>query len=200
MKAILRLLIKFFRKNKIFFNLLYNLFVLKYHKVKYNSWPLINGRILVRNAGKINLGTTVVFNNNTLANGIGIYKQCSLIVRENGILIIGNQTGFSGVSIYCVNKITIGDYVKCGGNVSIWDTDFHPLNYLERRNDLNEKAINAKIIIGDDVFIGANSIILKGARIGSRSIIGAGSVVSKNIPEDEIWGGNPIKFIRKANE
>ena len=55
------------------------------------------------------------------------------------------------------------------------------------------------IIVGDDVFVGANSIILKGVIIGARVIIGAGSVVTKNIPSDEIWAGNPAKFIRKVN-
>ncbi|MNL65825.1 2,3,4,5-tetrahydropyridine-2,6-dicarboxylate N-acetyltransferase [compost metagenome] len=54
------------------------------------------------------------------------------------------------------------------------------------------------IIIEQDVFIGANSIILKGVTIGARSIIGAGSIVTKNVPADEIWGGNPAKFIRKT--
>ena len=53
------------------------------------------------------------------------------------------------------------------------------------------------IVIEDDVFIGANSIICKGVHIGARSIIAAGSVVVKDIPRDEVWGGNPARFIRK---
>ena len=57
----------------------------------------------------------------------------------------------------------------------------------------------AEVKIGNNVFIGANTIVLKGVTIGDRSIIGAGSVVTKNIPEDEIWGGNPAKFIRKID-
>ena len=51
--------------------------------------------------------------------------------------------------------------------------------------------------IGEDVFIGAHSIILKGVTIGARSIVGAGSVVTKDIPADEVWAGNPAKCIRK---
>ncbi len=51
--------------------------------------------------------------------------------------------------------------------------------------------------IEDNVFIGANCIILKGVKIGDRSIIGAGSVVTKNVPSDQIWAGNPAKFIRE---
>ena len=55
----------------------------------------------------------------------------------------------------------------------------------------------APIVIGNDVFVGANSIILKGVTIGDRAIIGAGSIVTKDIPKDEVWAGNPAKFIRK---
>lgn len=55
------------------------------------------------------------------------------------------------------------------------------------------------MVINDNVFIGARCIILKGVTIGSKSIIGAGSVVTKNIPEGEIWAGNPAKFIKKYN-
>ncbi|MBS1603843.1 MAG: acyltransferase, partial [Bacteroidetes bacterium] len=104
-----------------------------------------------------------------------------------------------GVSIYCSEQISIGAHVNCGGNVSIWDTDFHPLDYQERRVHNTEKIFSAPISIGNDVFIGANSIVLKGVSIGDRAIVGAGSVVSRHIPADEIWAGNPIKFIKRIN-
>lgn len=55
-------------------------------------------------------------------------------------------------------------------------------------------------MIGDDVFIGTNCIILKGVTIGARSIIAAGSVVTKSIPADCIAGGNPAKIIRRNSE
>ncbi|MDO3628846.1 acyltransferase [Mucilaginibacter sp. BT774] len=120
-------------------------------------------------------------------------------MNKNAKLIIHDNCGFSGVSIYCSTSIAIGQFVLCGGNVSIWDTDFHPLDFRDRRQDLSNKINSSPIVIGDDVFIGANSIILKGVTIGNRSIIGAGSVVTKSIPEDEIWAGNPARFIKMAN-
>ena len=84
------------------------------------------------------------------------------------------------------------------------DTDVHQLDYLVRRG---EKPLDAKdarttiqsapVTIEDDVWIGANCMILKGVTIGARSVIGAGSVVTKSIPADCIAAGNPCKVIRK---
>lgn len=60
-----------------------------------------------------------------------------------------------------------------------------------------QNAKTAPIVIGDYVFIGARCMILKGVTIGDRSIVAAGSVVTKSIPADELWGGVPAKFIKK---
>ncbi|MBI5401968.1 MAG: acyltransferase [Ignavibacteriae bacterium] len=145
---------------------------------------------------EIVFGNRVIFNSNTKDNFVGLYKRSSIYVAGNARLIIGDYTGFSGVSLYCTREIIFGKYINCGGNVSIWDTDFHPIDYLDRRIHNTDKINSKPIFIDDDVFIGANSIILKGVKIGKRSIVAAGSVVTKDIPEGEIWGGNPAKFIK----
>lgn len=147
-------------------------------------------------AKDIQLGDNVTFNN---YNDAGWNSRCSIWVKSGATLRIGNNTGFNGVLVYAANSITIGNNVKVGGGTRIFDTDFHPLDYEIRRTS-NEGTKSSPIIIEDDVFIGAGCFILKGVTIGARSIIAAGSVVTKNIPADEIWGGNPAKFIRKINE
>ncbi len=131
---------------------------------------------------------------------VGINKKVSFGVTKNAELIIGDNCGFSGTSIFAAKSIKIGDYCNFGGNTFIWDTDFHPLDYNDRRTNIIGKINTAPIVIGNDVFVGANSIILKGVTIGDKAIIGAGSVVTKNIPNGEIWAGNPAKFIRKINQ
>ena len=178
------------------YNAMYNYTMVKYQQVQFLSYPEIRGRVKFQNNGSIHLGENVRFNSSTSSNFVGLYKPCTIAVTSKGYLEIGDYSGFSGVSIYCDAGISIGRYVNCGGNVSIWDTDFHPLNAADRRINDVTKIISLPIKIGDDVFIGANSIILKGVKIGSRSIIGAGSVVTKSIPADEIWAGNPAKFIK----
>lgn len=142
------------------------------------------------------MGKNIIFNNSLKSNLVGLFKPSTIYIQKGASLTIGDNTGFSGVSIYCSKKISIGNNVNCGGNVSIWDTDFHPLDYSDRSiNDLT-KIKSLAVSIGNDVFIGGHSIILKGVSIRDRSIIGAGSVVTKAIPPDEIWAGNPAKFIK----
>lgn len=180
----------------VFFSKIYHHITFKIHDVQYSKVPSIKGRLIVKNEGKCILGNNLKFNSTLKSNFVGIYKPCTISVRINGYLEIKDFSGFSGVSIVCSNKIIIGSYVNCGGNVSIWDTDFHPINYLDRRVHDFDKISSAPIEIGDDVFIGAHSIILKGVKIGDRAVIGAGSVVTKNVPENQIWAGNPARFIK----
>ena len=179
---------------------IYNRAMLSYKRVKYASYPEICGKLKLQNNGSISIGRDVRFNSSLTSNFVGIYKPCTIAVAGNGNLEIGDHSGFSGVSIYCATTIKIGRYVNCGGNVSIWDTDFHPIQPDERRVNNVEKILSAPIDIGDDVFIGANSIILKGVKIGSRAVIGAGSVVTRQVPADEIWAGNPARFIKKISD
>lgn len=145
----------------------------------------------------IEIGDNVVFRSTTKHNFVGIYKPVSIAVKSNGTLKIGDNCGFSGTSIFVAKKLIIGNYCNFGGNTCIWDNDFHPLNYEDRRKHEISQIKSDEIIIGNDVFVGANSIVLKGVTIGDRAIIGAGSVVTKNIPADEVWAGNPARFIKK---
>lgn len=142
-------------------------------------------------AKNVKFGDCVVFNN---YNDAGWFSKCSIWVRDGATLNIGDNTGLNGVLIYSMNSVTIGNDVKVGGGARIFDTDFHPLDYIARRKDL-EGTKTLPVVIDDDVFIGANSIICKGVHIGARSIVAAGSVVVKDIPAGEVWGGNPAKFI-----
>jgi acetyltransferase-like isoleucine patch superfamily enzyme len=75
------------------------------------------------------------------------------------------------------------------------DNDVHQINYIERKANKG-KVKSAPIVIEDDVWLGANVMVLKGVTIGARSIIGAGSVVTKSIPSDCIAAGTPAKVIK----
>lgn len=82
-----------------------------------------------------------------------------------------------------------------GAGCRIWDTGFHALDVEKRLS--GDTGVSVPIKIKRGAFIGANSTILKGVIIGENSIIGTGSVVTKSVPDNEVWAGNPAKFIRK---
>lgn len=165
-------------------------------KLKVRGFLNVN----VTRRGSVLIGNNFSINSGNNYNIIG--RQQRTIFWVDGKLLIGNNTGISGTAIICNYDIEIGNNVKIGGNTVIYDTDFHSLD-VELRNDKTKDKKNAKcekVTIKNNVFIGAHSTILKGVTIGTNSIIAASSVVSKSIPDNEIWGGNPIKFIRKLNE
>ena len=101
----------------------------------------------------------------------------------------------SSPCMWIKESLTIGNNVKIGGNCIIMDNDVHQIDHLERRsNKGNVKS--SPVVIEDDVWLGANVTVLKGVTIGARSIIGAGSVVTKSIPADCIAAGNPCRVIK----
>lgn len=108
----------------------------------------------------------------------------------------GNAANNIGFSCRCT---LIAHYTILGGGVKIYSSDFHSMNYMERRDYIEADIENrhcAPVTIGDDCFIGAGTIILKGVTIGDRVIIGAGSIVTRSIPADCVASGVPCKIIR----
>ena len=164
---------------------------------KTHGVPLVN----VGLGGKCCLGKNFRTNNREASNPIGRFHRCSIVVTEKGQLIIGNHVGLSGAAIVCHNRIEIGDHVQIGGNAVIYDTDFHSLDPKDRMHRPTDvlKMKTRPVKIGNHVFIGSHSTILKGVTIGNNAVIGACSVVTRDIPENEVWAGNPARFIRKLD-
>jgi acetyltransferase-like isoleucine patch superfamily enzyme len=152
----------------------------------------------VTRRGKVLIGENLSVNSGSNFNVIG--RQQKTILWVEGELNIGDNVGMSATAIICNYKITIGNNVMIGGNTVIYDTDFHTLDASIRNDKTLDRnnAIKKEVTIGDNVFIGAHSTILKGVTIGNNAIIGACSVVTKSIPDNEIWAGNPARFIKET--
>jgi acetyltransferase-like isoleucine patch superfamily enzyme len=143
-------------------------------------------------------GVTLV--SDPLGNPAGIAHPVTIAtLRAGAKIILRKDCGLSGATICAASKIEIGEYVGIGANTAIYDTDFHAIDPYERKFDNFNKTKSAPIIINDFAWIGGNSIVLKGVTIGRGAIIGAGSVVTKNIPELTIYAGNPAKYIKSIN-
>ncbi len=155
------------------------------------------GKIYVYNTevGKICIGENVRLNSAAWANPIGSGNHIWIqLVGKEAEVSIGDGTGISNTAITCATKVKIGKQCLIGSGCKIYDTDFHELPISDRGGVY---VATAPIMIGDRVFIGAGSTILKGVNIGDNSIIGAGSVVTKDVPANEVWAGNPAVFIKK---
>src|SRR5688572_1092088 len=124
--------------------------------------------------------------------GIGLWLQPPFYCDYGGNIILGEKVFFNfNCVVLDVAQVTIGSRTIFGPNVQIY-TATHPLNYLERASGLE---LGKPISIGDDVWVGGGAIICPGVKIGHRSIIGAGSIVTRDVPDDVIAAGNPCRII-----
>jgi galactoside O-acetyltransferase len=141
---------------------------------------------------------------------------CSIILERNGAKVeIGNNVYCGSSKIICINKIVIGDNVLISWGVTFYDHNSHSVEIQDRRKDIwqaledfkrfngnfvakkNWDTVESKpITVEGDVWIGMDAMILKGVTIGEGAIIGARSVVTKDVPPYTIVGGNPAKIIR----
>jgi len=112
----------------------------------------------------------------------------------DGRILIGEHVGLNGTTIAARQRITIGDNTMIGPNTIIVDFDGHAAWPPEDRWIKSGPA--ADVVIGNDVWIGMNSIILKGVTVGAGSIIAAGSVVTRDVDPQSLYAGNPALKIK----
>lgn len=176
----------------------YNLLRFKLYGVKYGKHCVVHGKLYINlfPSAKVIIGDNLYFSSGWGVNALCANKRGMIYATYDATIVIGNNVGMSSTVLWAHRKITIGNHVKVGGNCIIIDTDAHSMDFLLRRNPYTDCGMSAPVTIEDDVFIGMNCIILKGVTIGARSIIAAGSVVTKSIPPDCIAGGNPAKVIK----
>jgi acetyltransferase-like isoleucine patch superfamily enzyme len=140
-------------------------------------------------------GNIIIDNNVNISGKIDIGFNSSLglspTLRIGSHTFIGHGCGFS-----IAKGVRIGEHCLIAGHVLFFDNDGHPLEAVTRRNNAPvAKESVAAIVVGNDVWIGMGSYVLKGVQIGDRSIVGAASVVTKSVPPDTIVAGNPAKVI-----
>ena len=183
-------------KIKWFPAMLVNKLIMKMRNIQYGSHLTLYGRVFIRGTGDIIIGNNVTITSCIETDPIGGDSK-TILYAKGGNIRIGDNTGISNTAIVAGKEINIGKNVMIGGGCKIYDNDFHSIHLENRLLSPDPDVRCSSVNIEDGVFIGAHSIILKGVTIGKESVIGAGSVVTRSIPEREIWAGNPAKFIKK---
>jgi len=154
------------------------------HSVNFKSAPIISGYWprIINEGGTIGFGDRCIFWSTRL-------RHC-IIARPGSILQIG-QYGFmnDGLHVYVATTIRIGNFVKIGEMVYIYDTDVHSVAP-------DRPVKQAPVTIGNNVWIGARSIILAGSHIGDHAVIAAGSVVNGMIPARSVAAGIPARVVK----
>jgi len=149
----------------------------------------------IHRTSTVKIGAHCRLNSGFANNPVGGYRRLGIWVARDAQLQIGQNVGISNATIVCANAITIEDDVFIGGGTSLFDTDFHSIPPAARLAVIDTTVKTAPIIIKRRCSIGGHSIILKGVTIGEAAVIGAGSVVTRDVPDGEIWAGNPARRI-----
>lgn len=168
------------------------------HGVEWGrGWRVFGTPIIQRHRGsRILLGDGLSLRSWPASNPLTPNHPVVLATRARDAMIrVGRDCGFTGAVIVAAERVEIGDRVLLGSNAVVSDTDFHPLDPEERRRDINNGR-HRPVQIEDDVFVGMNSLILKGVTVGRGSVVGAGSVVASDVPPEVIVAGNPARVVR----
>jgi acetyltransferase-like isoleucine patch superfamily enzyme len=174
---------------------------LRVRGVELGPRALFNGRpYVVRHAGsRIQLGEQVCFNSSLRSNPLGNARPVTLrTLRPGAEIILDRFVGVSGCAICAAASIRIGEGTFVGADAMIFDNDFHSPEGEFRWG--NAAPDNPKpIVVGRGVFIGARALVLKGVTIGDRAVIGAGAVVTKDVPARHMAVGNPARVLPAEN-
>jgi acetyltransferase-like isoleucine patch superfamily enzyme len=143
----------------------------------------------------IRVGRNCQFRSAIWSNQVGLNRRCTVSTLSRGALIeIGEGCGFSSTAISAAHTVRLGNRVMCGANVAIMDTDWHSLDAEDRQ--FGTGGLAKPVLIEDDVWLGMNVTVLKGVTIGARTVVAAGSVVTRSLPADVIAAGQPTQVVR----
>lgn len=177
----------------------------KFYSVGTNS-RLDSFSIQVRQSSTNDSKKNLYIGNDSVINGNFIFEN------GQGQITIGDNTFIGGGMFVCIDRIEIGDNVLISWGCTFMDNNSHSVISEERANDVKDwkkgldngkvgayknwsKIVSSKIVVKDHAWIGFNCIILKGVTIGKGAIVGAGSVVTKEVPDFAVVAGNPAKII-----
>lgn len=200
---------KKFKNLQLLSFLYYNFFSKKIMKQNGKIIPYKRTSLILDKNSKIELGGNLYLNSKSMKNngrstiirldeksqliireGFSIYYDGDIILFPGARLELGSGFFNSNVKIRCHKQITIGNNVAISHDVTIMDSDAHRIyddNYC----------MTKPVFIGNNVWIGSRSLIMKGVNIGDGAIVAAGSVVTKDVPPNTLVAGVPAKILKE---
>lgn len=162
-------------------------------KIRLKGFPIIE----ISGGASILIGDNVTLNSKNMGYHINLHSPVRLFAEGlNTEITIGENTRIHGTCIHACKKISVGRNCLIAANTQIFDCSGHDLSFSDVSKRIDTRGNPKPITIEDNVWIGANCIILPGVCIGNGSVIAAGSVVTKDIPPFVVAGGNPAKVVK----
>lgn len=164
--------------------------------------PILNGVPLIdiRKGCSLHIGKNVTLNSTNEGYHLNMHSPVKIYADRPGASIrIGPNTRIHGSCIHAYQSISIGKNCLIAANCQIFDGNGHDPSFPNVEDRINTIGSSKAVVIGDNVWLGANCIILPGVNIGHGAIISANSVVVNDIPPMVIAGGNPAVVVKSYN-
>jgi len=168
--------------------------------LEWGRGVVVKGRpvIDIRHGGRIRIGNGVTLNSIDFGYHVSMYSRVKLVADRKGASItIGDATRIHGSCIHAYSSVTIGAKCLIAANCQIIDGSGHDLSFDNVERRLATTGDSSPIVIEDCVWLGAGCIVLPGVTIGRGAVVGAGSVVTKDVPPMAIVAGNPARVVRQ---
>jgi len=154
----------------------------------------------IARGASIRIDRGVMINSSNAKYHINMHSAVKLMADRPGARIhIGEETRIHGSCIHAYRSITIGRRCLIAANCQIIDSNGHELSFDDVDRRIHTTSEGKPVVIEDAVWIGANTIVLPGVRIGRGSVVAAGSVVVKDVPPMCVVAGNPAKIVKRAD-
>lgn len=166
-------------------------------KLHLEGFPMIDAS----KGASITIHNNVTLNSTNKGHHLNMHSPVKILADRRGSeVIIGKNTRIHGTGIHAWKRITIGDNCLIAANTQIIDANGHELSFPNVKNRINTTGQAKEVKIGNNVWVGCNTIVLPGVSIGDGCVIAAGSVVTKDVPSYVVAGGNPAKVIKDYSD
>jgi acetyltransferase-like isoleucine patch superfamily enzyme len=162
-------------------------------RVQFLKFPIIE----MDKQSELHLGDRVVLRSDNRDYHVNMFGRMKIFIENDGQVHIGERTRIVGTCIHARKEVRIGKRCLIAANCQIIDSSGHDLSFRNVSDRINTRGISRRVVIEDDVWLATGVVVLPGVTIGRGSVIGANSVVQKDVPPFAVAGGNPLQILKE---